>query len=479
MGFRATLAPDRSTTVADTTDPATSTTTEPAWVEHAIWWQIYPLGFVGAPLDTGTDPESHAATEPAVVHRLDRIIGWLDYALELGVSGIALGPIFQSETHGYDTTDYFTIDPRLGDKADFTRLVTEAHSRGLRILLDGVFNHVGRSFHTFQSALSGDDSPEARWFTRVEGGSSDNHNDFVSFEGHSALVELNHAEPAVADFVTEVMTYWLALGADGWRLDAAYAVPPAFWATVLPRVQLEDPDVYIVGEVLHGDYSAFVTESRAHAVTQYELWKAIWSGVSEKNFFELAWSMDRHGEFLETFVPLTFVGNHDVTRIASAIPDERHLAHALVVLFTIGGTPSVYYGDEQGFRGVKEQRAGGDDAVRPEFPAEGPDKLSTLGWPIYNLHTSLIGLRRRHPWLHRAAPTQRELTNEFYAYEVAGPAASTDGEIHERLLVLLNLADKEHTTTAGSAGVLLLGEAAVTDSGVVVPAHGWAVVRLR
>jgi cyclomaltodextrinase len=468
--------------VAQPTDPATSVS-EPAWVEHAIWWHIYPLGFVGAPLDAtparaGADGTSDAA--PAVVHRLDRIIGWLDYALELGVSGIALGPIFQSETHGYDTTDYFTIDPRLGDKADFARLVTEAHSRGLRILLDGVFNHVGRSFPPFQRALSGDDSPEASWFTRVEGGSSENHNDFVSFEGHSALVELNHAEPAVADFVTEVMTYWLALGADGWRLDAAYAVAPAFWAQVLPRVQLEEPDVYVVGEVLHGDYSAFVTESHAHSVTQYELWKAIWSGVSEKNFFELAWSMDRHGEFLDTFVPLTFVGNHDVTRIASAIPDERHLAHALVVLFTVGGTPSVYYGDEQGFRGVKEERAGGDDAVRPEFPAEGPGELSALGWPIYNLHTGLIGLRRRHPWLHRAAPVQRELTNEFYAYEVAGSATSTDGgESHERLLVLLNLADEQHTSPADGATELLLGEATLADASVVVPAHGWAVVRLR
>jgi cyclomaltodextrinase len=471
--------------VAQPTETA-PTVTEPAWVEHAIWWQIYPLGFVGAPLTTDNASDNTgnntgaSGTELPVVHRLDRIIGWLDYALELGVSGIALGPIFQSETHGYDTTDYFTIDPRLGDKADFERLVSEAHTRGLRILLDGVFNHVGRSFPPFQRAVTVDDAAEAAWFIRADSSDSagPNDRDFVSFEGHSALVELNHAEPAVADFITEVMTYWLGLGADGWRLDAAYAVSSDFWATVLPRVQHSNPDAYIFGEVLHGDYSAFVAESRAHSVTQYELWKAIWSGVSEKNFFELAWSMDRHGEFLDTFVPVTFVGNHDVTRIASAIPDERHLAHALVILFTVGGTPSVYYGDEQGFRGVKEQRAGGDDAVRPEFPADGPGELSALGWPIYRLHTALIGLRRRHPWLHRAAPVQRELANEFYAYEVAGTATTDAGDTPERLLVTLNLADAPKTLQVDGAAELLLGEATVSSTTVVTPAHGWAVTRL-
>lgn len=466
--------------MAQPTEHSPAAVHEPAWVEHAIWWQIYPLGFVGA-------PQQHEQSEPGtqqddgspVVHRLDRIIDWLDYALELGVSGIALGPIFQSETHGYDTTDYFTIDPRLGDRDDFARLVDEAHRRGLRVTLDGVFNHVGRSFPAFQRALQGDDAEAASWFTRSAPAPGQEHGDFVSFEGHSALVELNHEEPAVADLVTEVMTYWLGRGIDGWRLDAAYTTPPAFWSTVLPRVRAEHPDAYIFGEVLHGDYAAFVTESGVDAVTQYELWKAIWSGVSEKNFFELAWSMDRHGEFLDTFVPVTFVGNHDVTRIASAISDERHLAHALVVLFTVGGTPTVYYGDEQAFRGIKEERVGGDDAIRPEFPADGPAALSALGWPTYRLHTDLIGLRRRHPWLHRAAPVQRELANEFYAYEVAGELASQQ----ERLLVTLNLSDSavSHSVDSGSGAPaeLLLGDATLGTSAVVTPPHGWAVTRLR
>ena len=158
-------------------------------------------------------------------------------------------------------------------------------------------------------------------------------------------------------------------------------------------------------------------------MTQYELWKAIWSSIEDANLWELAWSLKRHDEFLDTFVPMTFVGNHDVTRIASKIADPRHLAHALVVLFTVGGTPSVYAGDELGFTGVKEEREGGDDAVRPEFAADGPGRRRTSAAAILRLHQDLIGLRRRHPWLHRARTTQVELANE--RVRLRGPRTAT------------------------------------------------------
>src|SRR4051812_9825491 len=140
------------------------------------------------------------------------------------------------------------------------------------------------------------------------------------------------------------MRHWLDAGADGWRLDAAYAVPPAFWAQVTGRVRETHPDTYLLGEVIQGDYPTFVADARLDSVTQYELWKAVRSSLAERNFFELAWALRRHGDFLDTFVPMTFVGNHDVTRIASALPDRRHLPHAQAVLFLVGGTPTVYYG---------------------------------------------------------------------------------------------------------------------------------------
>ncbi|HWJ85773.1 MAG TPA: alpha-amylase family glycosyl hydrolase [Cellulomonas sp.] len=406
------------------------------WVEHAVWWQVYPLGFVGA---ADEDP----ADAPADAHRLLRLVDWLDYARDLGVSGIALGPIFASSTHGYDTTDYFAIDPRLGTADDFRTLVEAAHERGLRVLLDGVFNHVGRA-HPFVT-----DDPAM--LARREDGS------FEVFEGHDSLVALDHSSPAVAALVTDVMSHWLDAGADGWRLDAAYAVPPSFWRPVLAAVRERHPDVYVVGEVIHGDYPAIVAESGMDAVTQYELWKAIWSAIATRNWWELAWSLDRHSVFVEAFAPWTFVGNHDVTRIASQVDD---LAHALVVLFTVGGTPAVYYGDEQAFRGVKEERFGGDDAIRPSFPAS-PAELAPDGWWAYRLHQELIGLRRRHPWLHRATTRTIELTNEHLLYEArAGDDA---------LLVALNLADEPWSPPVGAAAVL-------AGTGPQLPPHGWAIL---
>ncbi|WP_043442140.1 alpha-amylase family glycosyl hydrolase [Arthrobacter sp. L77] len=437
---------------------------EPEWVQHAIWWQVYPLGFTGA--------EKSATQEPAAAHRLLDLIPWLDYAVELGTSGLALGPVFTSETHGYDTTDYFTIDPRLGTLEDFDTLVAEAAGRGLRIILDGVFNHTGRSFAPFQQVLAqGPDAPTAAWFSLdwPDGAGPGVEPGYRDFEGHHHLVALNHEEPAVADFVVEVMEYWLGRGADGWRLDAAYAAPSQFWAGVTRRVRAAYPDAYFVGEYIHGDYAAAVRTGGIDSTTQYELWKAIWSSLNDANFYELAAALERHDALLDAFAPLTFIGNHDVTRIASKLEDPALVEHAAVVLFTVGGTPSVYYGDEQGYRGIKADRAGGDDDVRPLFPPS-PDDLSPIGHPVFALHQELIGLRRRHAWLHRATTTMLHLSNEVLAYRTAlGPDA---------LVVLLNLSHEARRVGIAGASSVLAGQAAVDDGtdSALVPARGWAVL---
>jgi cyclomaltodextrinase / maltogenic alpha-amylase / neopullulanase len=421
----------------------------PSWIEHAIWWQVYPLGFVGAfPADQSPGPDQH---------RLRRLADWFDHAIELGASGIALGPIFASRTHGYDTTDHYRIDPRLGDDADFDYLVAEAHRRGLRVLLDGVFNHVGTEFQASDS-----------WFRGQPG-------QFHSFEGHAELITLNHDNPEVVDYTVEVMAHWLGRGADGWRLDAAYAVPQQFWATTLPRVRERYPDAWFVGELIHGDYAAIVEAARFDSATQYELWKAIWSALNDGNFYELDWALQRHSELLASFSPLTFIGNHDVTRIASRLEHPEHVAHALVILLTIGGVPSVYAGDELGLRGIKEERYGGDDAVRPKFGSP-PAQLDESGTQTWALHQYLVGLRRRHPWLHAATTIAVRLDNRHYAYETRNA--------DDALLVALNVDDKPLQLRLSELGTgraeVLAGSAAppheVVDSVVVEP-HGWRILR--
>lgn len=431
----------------------------PDWVRHAIWWHVYPLGFVGA------FPAPNPPT--AAEHRLGRLTEWLDHAIRLGVSGIALGPVFASRTHGYDTTDHFRLDSRLGDDGDFERLVAEAHRRGLRILLDGVFNHVGVDFTQYRRAVEDGDPAAADWFRGRPGR-------FRTFEGHGDLIALNHRNPAVADYTVEVMRHWLDRGADGWRLDAAYAVPTAFWKQVLPRVRQTHPESWFVAEVIHGDYRGFVDDSGVDSVTQYELWKAVWSSLNDGNFHELEWALQRHNGFLERFVPQTFVGNHDVTRIASALLRPEHLALALVVLFTTGGVPMVYAGDELGYRGVKEQRPGGDDAVRPEFGP--PPAESEPGPASLDLHRFLIGLRRRHPWLYRARTTALRLDKRCFVYE------TRCGD--DALLVALNADDAPtvipvgHLT--GRSAHVVAGTGAPPPEEVSeaeLPSHGWLILR--
>jgi cyclomaltodextrinase / maltogenic alpha-amylase / neopullulanase len=431
------------------------------WADHAILWQVYPLGFTGA-------EEAALPASAPVRHRLRQLEAWLDYAVELGCNGLLLGPVFAAETHGYDTVDHFRIDPRLGDSEDFDALVAAADQRGLRLILDGVFNHVGRSFPAFRAAVSGGPaSPAARWFKRTPDGA-----DYAVFEGHGQLVELDHDEPAVLSHVIEVMSHWLGRGAGGWRLDAAYAVPPAFWAKAVSAVRESFPDAWFLGEMIHGDYAAYAAEAGLDSVTQYEVWKAIWSSLNERNFYELDHALGRHNVFLDGQLAQTFAGNHDVTRLATVLDDERHFSHAVAILCCIGGVPSVYYGDEQGLRGLKEHRAGGDDEIRPAFPAT-PAGLPPGGWPHYRLHQRLIGFRRRHPWLVRARTTSEQLENTALALRLRG---ENDGE---QALLLLNTGDEEFRFTVDAAGLTVAETAvagAVPADPLLVSPHSWTIL---
>lgn len=437
------------------------------WIRHAIWWQVYPLGA------TGAEPAALPAGA-AAVPRLARLQAWLPHLVGLGCNGLALGPVFESATHGYDTIDHLSVDRRLGTEQDLQDLIDGCHARGVRVLLDGVFNHVGRDFPRFREVLDqGPGAPAASWFDIDASRSGPDGFGYRDFEGHAALVALDHGNPEVASHVADVMTYWCDRGVDAWRLDAAYAVPPAFWRDVLPRVRDRHPDVWIVGEVLHGDYAGYVAESGVDSVTQYELWKAVWSSLNDRNLFELAHALRRHGEMVRAFLPQTFVGNHDVTRLASRLDDRRHLPLALALLFALPGVPTLYYGDEFGLRGVKEDRAGGDDAVRPALPESvaAPDPEAEA---VADLHRLLIGVRRRHPWLAGAHVEEPDvLSNDVLAVRLTAGA--------ETLAVVLNLGDAPADAGIPLAGATVLAGQAVLgvrgeSTSVRVPPHDFALI---
>lgn len=365
-------------------------------LDHAIFWHVYPLGATGAPIRERTDE--------GVTHRFGALLPWLDYARELGCNGLLLGPIFESDTHGYDTLDHFRIDPRLGDHGDWDALVAEAHGRGMSVVLDGVFNHVAMTHELVGRARAGGGMIRMK----------DGH--VWTWEGHATLAELDHSDPRVVSLVAEIMCHWLRRGADGWRLDVAYAVPSEFWAAVLARVREEFPGAIFLGEVIHGDYGAIARAGTLDAVTQYELWKAVWSSLADRNLFELSSALTRHDEFCREARMQTFVGNHDVARIASTVGDSG-AALAAAILFTVPGIPSVYYGDEQAFRGVKGEGYASDDPLRPPLPAA-PGDLAAEGWWLYRIHQDLIALRRRHPWIGWGRLTIGETANEVLSYAV-------------------------------------------------------------
>lgn len=439
---------------------------EPDWVQHVMWWHVYPLGFVGADIR----PEAPPA-EATVEHRLGRIEAWLDHLVALGLNGLQLAPIFASATHGYDTIDHFRIDPRLGDEGDFERLVAACRQRGIRVLLDGVFNHVGRAHPAFRALEEQGPEAETAGLFRVDwdGWSPGEPVRADVFEGHEQLVALDHESDAVADLVVDVMTHWLERGIDGWRLDAAYAVPPAFWARVLPRVRERFPGAYVFGEVIHGDAAQIVRESTMDSLTQYELWQGIWHGIADRNCHELAHAIERHSALVRDFVPSTFIGNHDVTRIATAIGPDL-VPHAMAVLTTVAGTPSVYAGDELGFEGRKEERLGGDDAVRPAFPEQppAPDALDSAAAHAYGVHAALLALRRRHAWLHRA---QTDVVHVDNASIVLRTATDSD-----RVITALNLADEPVRLPAADASGVEVGDGEFSGDGVRLGPRGWAVL---
>ena len=397
------------------------------WAYNSVFYQIYPIGFCGAP--TQNDGECGS--------RIRKLLDWSGYLQELGVDSILLNPIFESDSHGYDTRDFKKIDCRLGTNDDFASVCKDLHAHGVKIVLDGVFNHVGRGFWAFKDVQEKKwDSPYKDWFHINFDGNS-NYNDgfwYEGWEGHFELVKLNLQNPAVADYLLECVKYWVdTFDIDGLRLDVAYSLDHGFMQRLRSYVEELKDGFVLIGEVLFGDYNLIVNERMLHSCTNYECYKGIYSSFNSMNLFEIAHSLHRQfgpdpwciyrGKHL-----VTFVDNHDVTRLASILTNDKHIPLAYGLLFGMPGIPCLYYGSEWGQPG--EKAPDNDYALRPCFETPMPNELTEY-------IKQLIRIRQNSDALCNGSYKNIIIQNHQLVFERCSDT--------ERIIVAINAADTPYT----------------------------------
>ena len=401
------------------------------WAYEGIFYQIYPIGFCGAP----------TANDGKTVSRILKLKEWSGYLESLGISSILLNPIFESDNHGYDTRDYKKIDCRLGTNEDFADVCKDLHAHNVRIVLDGVFNHVGRGFWAFKDVQEKKwDSPYKDWFCINFDGDSCYNDGFwyEGWEGHFELVKLNLANPAVVDYLLECVKGWIdEFDIDGLRLDVAYCLDRNFMKRLRSYCQELKPDFALIGEVLFGDYNQIVNDEMLHSCTNYECYKGIYSSFNSMNMFEIAHSLNRQygpeqwciyrGKHL-----MSFVDNHDVTRIASILTNKNHLPLTYGLLLGMPGVPCIYYGSEWGEEGVKAPN--NDYALRPCFEEPKPNELTEQ-------IKKMIHVRTESNALCHGSYRNVVLTNHQLIFE-----RKTDDE---RILVTINASDAPFTASNG------------------------------
>lgn len=335
------------------------------WAYESVFYQIYPLGFCGAPFEN----------DGVLTPRIRKVIDWIPHIKNLGANAIYFSPVFESDTHGYNTRDFRKIDVRLGTNEDFADVCQALHKEGIKVVLDGVFNHVGRGFWAFQDVLEKRwDSPYKDWFHISFDGNS-NYNDglwYEGWEGNYDLVKLNLCHPDVKQHIFDSIRSWVEeFDIDGLRLDVAYCLDENFVRELRAFCDSLKPDFFLVGEMLHGDYNRLMNDSMLHSATNYECYKGLFSSFNSMNMFEIIHSLLRQfgpenwtlyrGKHL-----FCFVDNHDVSRIASNLTNEQHLPLIYALCFGMPGIPCVYYGSEWG---AKANKSEGDPALRACFDA--------------------------------------------------------------------------------------------------------------
>ncbi len=414
------------------------------WAYESVFYQIYPMGFCGAP----------RVNDGVTVNRISKVARWTEHIKAAGANAVYMSPVFESDSHGYDTRDFRKIDCRLGTNADFAAMCAELHKNGVKIVLDGVFNHVGRGFWAFEDVRQKKwDSPYKDWFNINFGGNS-GYNDgfwYEGWEGHYELVKLNLRNNAVVEHILSCVKQWVEeFDIDGLRLDVAYLLDRDFIRRLRAFCDGLKPDFFLVGEMIHGDYNSVVGEGMLHSCTNYECYKGLYSSFNSMNMFEIVHSLKMQfgpepwcrytGKHL-----MCFVDNHDVTRVASILNNERHLPLIYGLLFAMPGIPCVYYGSEWGEKAQKQP--GSDDNLRPCFDAPVENDLTRTIAAMAKAH-------RENPELCYGGFKDLVLTNKQCIFERA-----VDGK---RMMIAVN-ADSEpfvahFDARAGRAMNVLTGE---------------------
>ena len=393
------------------------------WYEKSSFYHIYPLGYFGCPKDN-----DYKVREG----NIKRLIPRIPELRRLGFNAIYFGPLFDSVAHGYDTVDYTKIDPRLGTNADFAEVTAALHEAGISVVVDGVFNHVGRNFKQFKDVRENRNSPYKDWFYIHDGNS--NYNDgfwYEGWEGHFELVKLNLQNPAVRDYLKSCVSGWIdEFGIDGLRLDVAYCLDLQFLRELRTHCKTIRADFWLMGETLHGDYNVWMNPEMLDSVTNYECYKGLWSSFCSVNLFEIAHSIRRQEGLYHGKKMFTFLDNHDVSRIATMLQNKNQLYPLYTLLYTMLGIPSVYYGSEYGQLGDKGD---GDYALRPEFVQENYD----INADLPTLITKLARFKRMSVAL--ADGDYRELHLECPRYAFS---REKDGE---RVVTAINAGSDEYS----------------------------------
>ena len=435
------------------------------WAYESVFYQIYPLGFCGAPFEN----------DGVLQHRILKVIDWIPHIKKLGANAIYFSPLWESDTHGYNARDYRQVDCRLGTNADFRQVCDCLHREGIRVVLDGVFHHAGRGFFAFQDVLKNrENSRYLNWFYINLQGDSAYHDGlwYEGWEGNYDLVKLNLQNEEVVQYLLESVRMWTEeFGIDGLRLDVAYCLDENFLRRLRSFCDGLKAEFFLVGEMLHGDYNRLMNDAMLHSVTNYECYKGLYSSFNSMNLFEIVHSLLRQfgpenwtlyrGKHL-----LSFVDNHDVTRIASLLTNERHLPLIYALMFGMPGIPCVYYGSEWGAKAHKSQ---GDPALRACFDA--PVENGLTEWV-----SKLSAAKKGSAALMYGSFRSVVLTNRQCIFERAVQG--------ERVLVAINADDTPYTAhfDAGCGQAVDLIDGSLHDFGggsVLQPysAHFWRCER--